>query len=129
MIVADGGSRDATAEVADFAGCRFMASAEPLGARLKAAAASDAHALADVPARRLRAGAGLDRGRRALHAGGRHVDDADRAAVFRPPSVADLMRPGLAELSRLLRVALRRRAQARAGPADRAALLRRARRP
>jgi len=40
VVVADGGSRDATAEVADIAGCRFMTSAEPLGARLKAAAAS-----------------------------------------------------------------------------------------
>jgi len=40
VIVADGGSRDATAEVADVAGCRFMASGEPLGARLKAAAAT-----------------------------------------------------------------------------------------
>jgi hypothetical protein len=29
-----------------------------------------------------------------------------RAAVFRPPSVADLLRPGIAELFALLRVAL-----------------------
>ena len=42
VIVADAGSRDATAEVADIAGCRFMVSSEPLGARLKAAAASRA---------------------------------------------------------------------------------------
>ena len=40
VIVADAGSRDATAEVADIAGCRFISSTEPLGARLKAAAAS-----------------------------------------------------------------------------------------
>lgn len=40
VIVADANSRDATAEVADIAGCRLLASAEPLGARLKAAAAS-----------------------------------------------------------------------------------------
>ena len=39
VIVADAGSRDATAEVADIAGCRFVTSGEPLGARLKAAAA------------------------------------------------------------------------------------------
>ena len=32
-------------------------------------------------------------------------DGAARAAVFRPPGVADLMRPGLAELIALLRVA------------------------
>ena len=39
-IVADGGSRDGTAIVADAAGCTFMAAAEgPLGRRLKTAAA------------------------------------------------------------------------------------------
>jgi hypothetical protein len=39
VIVADSGSTDATATVADAAGCRFLASTEPLGARLSAAAA------------------------------------------------------------------------------------------
>ena len=38
VIVADGGSMDETEKVADVAGCRFVASAEPLGARLCAAA-------------------------------------------------------------------------------------------
>ena len=38
VIVADGGSRDKTEEVADIAGCRFFVSREPLGARLKASA-------------------------------------------------------------------------------------------
>ena len=38
VIVADGGSRDETEQVADIAGCRFLSSAEPLGSRLKAAA-------------------------------------------------------------------------------------------
>jgi glycosyl transferase family 2 len=40
VIVADGGSMDETEKVADVAGCRFVASAEPLGARLCAAAAT-----------------------------------------------------------------------------------------
>ena len=40
VVIADAGTRDATQEVADFAGCRYMASDQPLGARLKAAAAS-----------------------------------------------------------------------------------------
>jgi glycosyltransferase involved in cell wall biosynthesis len=40
VIVADGGSRDETEQVADIAGCRFLSSAEPLGSRLKAAAAT-----------------------------------------------------------------------------------------
>jgi hypothetical protein len=40
VIVADDRSTDATATVAEVAGCRFFASAEPLGARLCAAAAT-----------------------------------------------------------------------------------------
>jgi glycosyltransferase involved in cell wall biosynthesis len=40
VIVADGGSRDETEQVADIAGCRFLSSAEPPGSRLKAAAAT-----------------------------------------------------------------------------------------
>lgn len=40
VIVADGGSRDATEQVADIAGCSFLSSGEPAGARLKAAAAT-----------------------------------------------------------------------------------------
>jgi Glycosyl transferase family 2 len=39
VIVADIGSRDQTAEVADAAGCRIMVSPAPLAARLRAAAA------------------------------------------------------------------------------------------
>ncbi len=40
VLVADGGSQDATAEIADVAGCRLLVSDLPRGARLKAAAAS-----------------------------------------------------------------------------------------
>jgi glycosyltransferase involved in cell wall biosynthesis len=39
VLVADGGSKDDTAVVADVAGCELLALGEPLGARLKAAAA------------------------------------------------------------------------------------------
>jgi hypothetical protein len=39
VVVADAGSRDATAEVADFAGCNVLVSPASLGVRLKAAAA------------------------------------------------------------------------------------------
>jgi glycosyltransferase involved in cell wall biosynthesis len=39
VIVADGGSRDETGQVADYAGCVFFSSRERLGARLKEAAA------------------------------------------------------------------------------------------
>jgi hypothetical protein len=40
VTVADAQSTDATAEVADIAGCRFLSSDAPLGARLKSAAAA-----------------------------------------------------------------------------------------
>jgi glycosyltransferase involved in cell wall biosynthesis len=39
VIVADAGSTDATAEVADLAGCRYLAAEAPVGGRLKRAAA------------------------------------------------------------------------------------------
>jgi glycosyltransferase involved in cell wall biosynthesis len=40
VIVIDGGSTDATAQVVDIAGCELMTSSAPLGTRLKAAAAA-----------------------------------------------------------------------------------------
>ena len=105
VIVADAGSRDATAEVADIAGCRFMTSSAPLGARLKAAAVSTRTPWLMF----LRAGCVPEPGwvsatERFIEATDR-LDDAGRAAVFRPPGVADLLRPGLAELLELFRVA------------------------
>jgi glycosyltransferase involved in cell wall biosynthesis len=106
VIVADAGSRDATAEVADIAGCRFIASSAPLGARLKAAVATTRTSWLMF----LRAGCVPEPGW--VGAAGRFIDaaeqreDGGRAAVFRPPGVADLLRPGLAELIALLRVTL-----------------------
>ena len=105
VIVADAGSRDATAEVADVAGCRFMGSSEPLGARLKAAAASTRTPWLMF----LRAGCvpepdWVEAATRFIEATDRL--DNGRAAVFRPPGVADLLRPSLAELIALLRVTL-----------------------
>jgi hypothetical protein len=40
VIVADAGSRDATRDVADIAGCQFLSSEAPLGQRLKGAVAA-----------------------------------------------------------------------------------------
>ena len=105
VIVADAGSSDATAEVADVAGCRFMNSADPLGARLKAAAVSTRTPWLLF----LRAGcvpepgwiAAADQFMQATDL----LDGAGRAAVFRPPGAADLLRPGLSEVIALLRVA------------------------
>jgi glycosyltransferase involved in cell wall biosynthesis len=105
VIVADAGSRDSTAEVADIAGCRFMASNETLGARLKAAAKTTRAPWLMF----LRAGCVPEAGW--VGAAERFIETSDRleqtrAAVFRPPGVADLLRPGLAELLALVRVTL-----------------------
>ena len=105
VIVADGGSRDATAEVAEIAGCRFLVSEKPLGLRLRQAAVSTRAPWLMF----LRAGCIPDPGW--VEAAERFVMAADtagsaRAAVFRPPGVADLLRPGVAELVAVLRVAL-----------------------
>src|ERR1041384_243477 len=105
VIVADAGSRDATAEVAEIAGCRFISSSETLGTRLKAAAAS-----ARMPwLMFLKAGAvpgpgWIAEAERFIQAN--DIAERPRAAVFRPPGPADLMRPGLAELMALIRTAL-----------------------
>jgi glycosyltransferase involved in cell wall biosynthesis len=103
-IIADGGSRDATAEVADYAGCRFMSSQDPLGARLRAAAET-----ARTPwLMFLRAGCVPEPGW--VGAVERFMAAADEgrargAAVFRPGGMLDVLRPGLAEFLGLLRIA------------------------
>jgi glycosyltransferase involved in cell wall biosynthesis len=100
VVVADAGSSDATAEVAEFAGCRFISSAEPLGVRLKAAAQQTRAPWLLF----LRAGIVLEPGWMAATERFMQVADKPRAAVFPPAGVADLMRPGLRELLALLRV-------------------------
>ena len=104
VIIADGGSSDATAEVADIAGCRFVASSGPLGARLKAAALTTRTPWLLF----LRAGCVLESGW--VTAADRFMETIDRldvpmrAAVFRPPGAGDLLHPRLSELAALLRV-------------------------
>ena len=106
VVVADAGSRDATAEVADIAGCRYIASTDPLGPRLKAAAATTRAPWLMF----LRAGSVPEAGwvvavERFVERAGRR-NGAAHAAVFRPPRVADLLHPGIAEVLALLRVTL-----------------------
>jgi hypothetical protein len=105
VIIADAGSADETAKVADYAGCRFVASSEPLGARLKSAALSTRTPWLMF----LRPGCVPEPGwtaavERFIQAA--NIDGKDRAAVFRPKNGADLMRPGVAELLGWLRGAL-----------------------
>lgn len=104
VMIADDGSRDATAEVADIAGCRFLVSNERLGARLKSAAET-----ARTPwLMFLRAGCVPEPGwfsaAESFISAVELVEGAARAAVFRPPVIANPLRPGLAEMIMLLRV-------------------------
>jgi hypothetical protein len=104
VIVADANSADATAEVADIAGCRYISSSEPLGQRLRAAAGGTRAPWLMF----LRAGCVPEPGwiaavERFMDEAGR-TDSARHAAVFRPTTIRDLSRPGFAELLALLRV-------------------------
>jgi glycosyltransferase involved in cell wall biosynthesis len=105
VVVADAGSRDDTAKIADYAGCRLTSSPESLGVRLKSAALSTRTPWLMF----LQPGCVPEPGwivavERFIRAA--DMDGKDRAAVFRPNSGADLMRPGLGELFLLVRVAL-----------------------
>jgi len=105
VIIADGGSKDATAEVADVAGCRLLTLPGPLGARLKAASASARAQWLLF----LRPGITLDEGwvreaARFISANEAQNSGDPSAAVFRPGSAAG--RPVLVEALSLLRVAL-----------------------
>ncbi len=112
VIVTDAGSHDATSEVADLAGCRFMASAAPLGARLNQAASG-----ARAPwLLFLRAGAVPDASW--IDETGRFIDETrlgggidSMAATFRPAPAAGSQRPALVEALALLGRALGARAQ------------------
>jgi glycosyltransferase involved in cell wall biosynthesis len=106
VIVADAASTDATAAVADLAGCRLLPSTAPLGERLRAAAATTRTPWLLF----LRAGCVPEPGwiaaaDRFMEATDRR-DGAPRAAAFRPPGAADLLRPALSEVIALLRAAL-----------------------
>jgi len=105
VVVADAGSRDATAQVADIAGCRLVVSSERLGTRLRAAAASTRAPWLMF----LRAGTVLEPGWPDVV--GPFLEKAGaigtpRAAVFRPQPASDVMRSGLAEALAVLRASL-----------------------
>jgi glycosyltransferase involved in cell wall biosynthesis len=106
VVIADGGSRDATAEVADVAGCRFISSSDKLGVRLKAAAASVRSPwLMFLQAGAIPQPGWIDAAGHFMQATDQ-IEGAARAAVFRPPGAVDHMRPTLAEIVALLRSAL-----------------------
>jgi glycosyltransferase involved in cell wall biosynthesis len=108
VVIADAGSRDATADVADIAGCRFTSSTEALGIRLKAAAAT----VRSPWVMFLRAGAVPQPGW--IEAADHFIqttgllEDAGRAAIFRLPGRTHAVRPGFAELLAGVRAAIAR---------------------
>jgi glycosyltransferase involved in cell wall biosynthesis len=100
VIVADAGSADDTARVADIAGCRILVSQEPLGARLAAAAARARGAWLLF----LRPGTVLDPvWVDAVTRFTQRAATGEMAAAFRP--TADPLRPALGEAMSLLRAA------------------------
>ena len=105
VIVADAGSSDDTEEVADIAGCRYMRSSAPQGARLKAAAETTRTPWLMF----LRAGCVPEPGWITATERFMQVNDlsenTSRAAMFRPAGVADSLRPTLSELFSVLRLA------------------------
>ena len=115
VIIADGGSRDATTEVADTAGCTIMIAQDPLAARLRAAAGQ-----ARAPwLMFLKAGVVLDAywiedaSRFVQHAEARGASEAP-AAVFRRTQAA-VVRPAVGEALALLRAAFGARARPEQG--------------
>ncbi len=105
VIIADAGSKDATAEVADVAGCRLMTLPGPLGPRLAAATATARASWLLF----LRPGIALDAGwvrevARFIETNDERADGEVQAAVFRPGVGAG--RPVFIEALSLLRVAL-----------------------
>lgn len=105
VIIADAGSKDATADVADVAGCRLMTLPGSLGPRLAAAAAA-----ARAPwLLFLRPGIVLDASwvrdaAQFIETTDQRADADVPAAVFRPGATAD--RSALMEALSLMRVAL-----------------------
>jgi glycosyltransferase involved in cell wall biosynthesis len=100
VIIADGGSSDETLEVADIAGCTMLSSAEPLAARLRAAATA-----ARAPwLMFLRAGAVLDT--TWIGETAHFIEEAEHsdgsAAVFRKAVSARASYPALREILGLL---------------------------
>jgi hypothetical protein len=107
VLVADAGSGNETAEIADIAGCRLIVSPGPLGARLKGAA----HAARGSWLLFLQAGVVLEPSwvaEAVRFIGDIEASPETRAAILRPAAVAG-MRPTLAEAFALLRFAFGRR--------------------
>ncbi len=114
VVVTDAGSHDATEQVADVAGCRFIRAEGALGLRLRQAAVSTRTPWLMF----LRAGSVPEPGWIAACEGfmaANSLSEAPRGAIFRPPGAADLLRPALSEVLALLRVMFGRGARPEQG--------------
>ena len=112
VIVADAGSRDATAAIADGAGCRVLVSAQGRGARLKAAAeAARAPWLLFLRPGVVLDATWVDETRRFVEETELRGCAGTHAAVFR----ASALRPALLEALALIGTALGAKADARHG--------------
>ncbi len=107
VVVADGGSTDATAEVVDFAGCTLMSSPAPLGTRLRdaAAAARGAWLMFLRPGATLEA-TWVEETVRFVEEAGLRPDSQALAAVFRRSPDAAGARSVAAEMAAVLAAAL-----------------------
>ena len=123
VIIADAGSRDATAEVADAAGCCVLISPGPRGARLRAAAAvARAAWFLFLEPGIVPDATWIDETRQFMEAAELQDRAGSRAAVFRPG--VGTSRPLFFEALALDAQRPRRPALRQAGPADRQAALR-----
>ncbi|MGA7487153.1 MAG: glycosyltransferase [Xanthobacteraceae bacterium] len=114
VIIADGGSDDATAAIADGAGCRLLSSAQTRGMRLKAGAvAARAPWLLFLAPGTVPDATWIDETRRFIEQAELSGCAATHAAVFRPASAR--FRPALAEALALLWTALGPRPDASRG--------------
>jgi hypothetical protein len=116
VIVADAGSQDGTAEVADAAGCRILVSPGARAARLNAAAAvARGPWLLFLEPGVVPDATWIDETRRFVEEAELRGLSASHAAVFRPARPAGAFRPTIAEAFALLRAALGARPRARQG--------------
>jgi hypothetical protein len=116
VIVADAGSRDATAEIADAAGCRLLALPGPRETRLAAAAAAARGPwLLFLEPGIVPDATWVDECRRFVEQAELRGLAASHAAVFRPAASGNALRPTFAEAFGLLRAALGARPTPRQG--------------
>jgi glycosyltransferase involved in cell wall biosynthesis len=107
VIVADAGSQDATAEIADVAGCRVLLSSGAREARLTAAAAvARGPWLLFLQPGIVPDATWVEETRRFVEEAELRGLAASHVAVFRPARMGGAWRPGAAEALALLRLAL-----------------------